>query len=79
MLPILQVNPEDLPAYAIVCGDPREMRAHDLLARHPAIRQGGVDRADGGLFDREWRHLRAGTGDEQPEDDSREGRAGQGE
>lgn len=23
MLPILQVNPEDLPAYAIVCGDPR--------------------------------------------------------
>ncbi|MGO4546115.1 nucleoside phosphorylase [Paenibacillus sp. 2TAB23] len=22
MLPILQVNPEDLPAYAIVCGDP---------------------------------------------------------
>lgn len=23
MLPILQVNPEDLPAFAIVCGDPR--------------------------------------------------------
>ncbi|RCW42533.1 nucleoside phosphorylase [Paenibacillus prosopidis] len=23
MLPILQVNPEDLPTYAIVCGDPR--------------------------------------------------------
>ncbi|MGM0881007.1 MAG: nucleoside phosphorylase [Bacillota bacterium] len=23
MLPILQVNPEDLPAYAVVCGDPR--------------------------------------------------------
>lgn len=32
MLPILQVNPEDLPAYAIVCGDPRraEMIAQKL-------------------------------------------------
>ncbi|WP_028611752.1 nucleoside phosphorylase [Paenibacillus harenae] len=27
MLPILQVNPEDLPAYAIVCGDPRRAEA----------------------------------------------------
>jgi uridine phosphorylase len=32
MLPILQVNPEDLPAYAVVCGDPRraEMIAQKL-------------------------------------------------
>ncbi|WP_442048985.1 nucleoside phosphorylase [Paenibacillus sp. 2TAB19] len=30
MLPILQVNPEDLPEYAIVCGDPRRA---ELISR----------------------------------------------
>jgi len=37
MLPILQVNPEDLPAYAIVCGDPR--RAEAISQRLTNVRE----------------------------------------
>ncbi|CAM4204781.1 uridine phosphorylase [Paenibacillus endophyticus] len=45
MLPILQVNPEDLPAYAIVCGDPRRA---ELIAQK-------LDHAKELAFAREYR------------------------